>query len=161
MAQTFIENKLINKCFNWDTWVDDFIQSIYDYFGSTSYFDDVSRWMIDVRSENLTSAIEVLYHENWDMQEFNPFELDIRNNAGHCLLTLQIAVWGLYHATHATEFKAPMGFPDRVFRAWSADRIAWIAMLGRDSDTYCATAGPMMVAAGLKFSKEMKKNVKV
>ena len=155
MAQSYIIHELIHKRFNWDTWQEDFTRSIDDYFAG-NIDADIENWKSLVSEFQVDQAFAQI--GNLDVTEYNPFDEDFRFQMGYCLLSLKIGIWGLYHATHNTQFSVP-DYPSRIFRVVGSDRIGWIAMLGYDSDTYCAIAGPMMVAAGLKFSKELAKPV--
>lgn len=153
MAQTYIEWSLVHKKFNWNQWTESFKQSIEDYLKNVSN-SNVKNW-IKLVGDDLERSEMKFFAENWDVSQFNPYLLDLKYTSGYCVMTLKIAMWGLYHATHNTQFTASDKYPSRVFRAVGPDRLGWVAMLGYDSDTYCAVAGPMMVAAGLKFSKDM------
>ena len=44
-------------------------------------------------------------------------------------------------------FDVPEGFPAEIFARRGAWTLAWPAMIGNDSDTYGAVAGPMIAAA--------------
>ena len=66
---------------------------------------------------------------------------------GFCLTTLQIGVWAMQWAyrdqPYPTEY-LPEKFPTEPFLQTGAEVLSWVAMIGRDSDTYGATAGPMI-----------------
>ncbi|MDD4352600.1 MAG: ADP-ribosylglycohydrolase family protein [Candidatus Gracilibacteria bacterium] len=155
MAQTYIECMLMHNKFSWDTWVEDFLESASKYFYDYVVESSIINWLSEVDERK---AIADFRSANWDMKTFDPFQEDLRFKTGYTLISLQIAVWGLYHATHNTDFNA-MGYPSRIFKASGSDRLGWIAMIGHDSDTYCAICAPMIIAAGLKFSEELSRNV--
>ena len=51
--------------------------------------------------------------------------------------------WSLREAP----FPAPAGFPQEVFQRTGPFVLGWVAMIGHDSDTYGAAAGPLITAA--------------
>jgi hypothetical protein len=67
------------------------------------------------------------------------------NSAGYCLLTLQIAVWALQWSVRTDKFTVD-GYPDIIFNRRERSVLGWLALVGYDADTYCATAGPLLVA---------------
>lgn len=91
-------------------------------------------------------AMATFDEANWNMEEFNPFNID-SDGIGYCLLTLQIGLWGLYWSLSDKTIEVPDGFPKEVFEAKGPARLAWVAMCGYDADTYCAVAGALIAAA--------------
>ena len=75
---------------------------------------------------------------------------------GYCLTTLQIAVWAMHWARRGEHYLAerlPAGFPREPFQRTGGDVLGWVALIGRDADTYGATAEPLVAAvAGLPRS---------
>ena len=56
-------------------------------------------------------------------------------------------MWATAWSTRDEAFSVPTGFPFEVFERSGPWTLAWVAMIGHDSDTYGATAGPMIAAA--------------
>ncbi|MHC5057876.1 MAG: ADP-ribosylglycohydrolase family protein [Planctomycetota bacterium] len=106
----------------------------------------VTRWRENVR-DDLPGAWQALKEANWNADSFNPFETSFAGRAGYCLLTLQIAVWAAAWALRDQPLPTPSGFPDEPFERTGPWVLSWVAMIGFDSDTYGASAGPLIAAA--------------
>ncbi|MDH7596984.1 MAG: ADP-ribosylglycohydrolase family protein [Methanothrix sp.] len=154
LAQDYVMWSLMHDSFSWDSWLHDFSSTLYEDIRDISYDPAVKKWM-DVCGSDIDKSLR-RFVESWQHPAaFDPFRQDLSNGGGHCLMSFRIAMWGLYYAIHDDTFKGPQEIPECVFDAEGSDRIGWIAMLGHDSDTYCAIAGAMMAAAGLRFSEEL------
>jgi ADP-ribosylglycohydrolase len=114
----------------------------------------VSAWL-DRVGKALQPAGEALMDADWDPSTFNPFKTEFSGRAGYCLLTLQIGVWALHWSKMNDPFPVPAGFPAEVFERRGAWTIGWPALIGFDSDTYGAVAGPMIAAAHGSVPAEM------
>jgi len=147
MAQTYLIWELLaGKGFS-ETWQAGFLESIDCYFSNTRD-PGIKRWHNDVTEDDrFKHAMSDFTQAQWDMNEFNPFKIVIRGSGGYCLLTLQIAVWSLFWSLKEEALEAPKGFPEEVFEAKGPSRLAWVAMIGHDADTYGAAAGPLIIAA--------------
>lgn len=87
--------------------------------------------------------------------EFDPFTTNYSGRDGYCLLTLQIAIWGLSKSLNKKAPPVPTGFPAEVFERTGPYALSWIAMIGHDSDTYGAVAGPLIAAVHKGLPAEM------
>jgi hypothetical protein len=105
-------------------------------------------WRKNVHKD-LDAAWKTMGTADWDPDTFNPFDERLyRGGMGYVLLTLQIGVWAAAWAKRKKPFPhVPPGFPHEVFERSGPWTLAWVAMIGYDSDTYGATAGPMIAAA--------------
>lgn len=112
----------------------------------------VRQWFERVNGKPLDEAGQRLIGADWDPDSFDPFTLDYAGRSGHSLLTLQIAVWALHWADctrggNEGLFPAPKGLPPDPFVKGGPDGVlGWVAMIGRDSDTYGAVAGALIAA---------------
>jgi len=106
----------------------------------------VHKWLYNVK-DRLPEAAETFLKANWDPHSFTPFGIQFIGRVGYCLLTLQIAVWALYWSLAKKPFETPRGFPEEPFKRGGPDVLGWVALVGYDSDTYAATAGPLIMAA--------------
>jgi hypothetical protein len=92
----------------------------------------------------LKEAQGTLARADFDPHRFNPFQIDYSGREGYSLLTLQIAIWALQWSRLDEPFSVPHGFPSEVFERRGSWTLGWVAMIGHDSDTYGATAGPLL-----------------
>ena len=131
-------------CYSSD-WLDSFYEDWTSYIAGE---DDpfVGEWLDNIR-EDTQAAGETLTEADWNPKSFNPFAIEFNGRDGYCLLTLQIAVWALLWSKSKDEFDVPHRFPAEVFARRGPWTLAWLAMLGRDADSYGAVAGPMLAAA--------------
>jgi len=114
----------------------------------------VRRWLDYVArpgSGAYDSAWDLLEQATFAPEEIDPFAMSYDGREGYCLLTLQIAVWAAAVSELEGPLPTPEGFPAEPFdvpageiAGWRA--IAWIALIGHDSDTYGAAAGPLLAA---------------
>ena len=82
---------------------------------------------------------------------FSPFVGDYSASAGYCLLTLQIAIWALrFSVTNKIEQAAMnlvgLPFPSFVLETRGFWTLGLVPLIGFDSDTYAAVAGPLLAA---------------
>ncbi|MDB5298104.1 MAG: hypothetical protein JWO31_4087, partial [Phycisphaerales bacterium] len=126
-------------------WLDHF------YADWNSYLEDeddphVRQW-VDRTRGHFQAAGEAIEAAAWTRDAFDPFRTDFAGRAGYCLLTLQVGVWALLWSLTKDQFPIPKGFPADAFARRGAWCLAWPALVGHDSDTTGATAGPMVAAA--------------
>ena len=95
----------------------------------------------------IAGAWRTLEGAEWDPDRFNPFGMSFGGKAGYCLLTLQIAVWAVQWSRTDEPFAVPRGYPAEPFERGGTGVLGWVALVGNDSDTYGATAGPLVAAA--------------
>jgi ADP-ribosylglycohydrolase len=108
--------------------------------------DAILRWRGNAERD-FPSAWTKLDEADFDPDSFDPFKIEFAGADGYCLLTLQIAVWAAHWSSHSVAFPTPWRFPADVFRrATGPWFLAAVAMIGHDSDTYGAAAGPMIAA---------------
>lgn len=160
LAQDYVMWSMMHGSFSWDSWLHDFSGTLHEDIKELSYDPAIKRWM-DVCGSDIDKSLK-RFTESWQHPTtFDPFQEDLSNGGGHCMRSFRISMWGLYYATHDDAFEGPHTLPESVFEAKGSDRIGWIAMLGHDADTYCAIAGAMMAAAGLRFSDELSRYTNV
>lgn len=106
----------------------------------------VQRWHARVQ-ESTAEAWSRLTGADFDPHSFDPYRIRFGSSGGYSLLTLQIAVWALHWSLMDEAFPVPAGFPAEVFDRRGPWVLGWVAMIGNDSDTYGATAGPLLAAA--------------
>lgn len=123
-------------------------------------------------SNNMDEAWATLEAADWCPYTFNPF--GITSGRGYCLTTLQVGVWALCwsiedeedfdtdilpEATRAVFAEVHPATADThlegLFDARLHYPLAWVALVGNDSDTYGATAGPLIAAAHGEFPAGM------
>jgi hypothetical protein len=80
---------------------------------------------------------------------FDPFDPRWRSvGHGYSVLTLQVALWALAWAAAGEPYpRVPPHLPAELFGRTGAGVLGWVALVGRDSDWYGATAGPLVAAA--------------
>jgi len=158
LAQTYLITELLQGRGFGEMWLEGFVEAAEDYLEGT---DDgaVLVWLEHVsESGELQKAMSLFCGEigamRWgdsgspdDAPAFDPFRLDYTRGSGYCLLTLKIALWALYWCLEERAYPTPPGFPEEVFAAQGSARLAWVAMIGNDADTYAAVAGPLIAAA--------------
>ena len=111
---------------------------------------------------HLDEAIEQVRDADVDLDRFDPFRLDLTETAGYCLTTLQIAVWATRWAVRGDPIPLPPWVPARVRdRARGPYALAAVALIGHDSDTYAATAGPMIAAATGDVPEEFTEGLEI
>lgn len=118
----------------------------------TSWLDDIrddvcQAWRKIVKPD-LDRAWHTLEEANFDPIFFDPFVISVRGGGGYCLLTLEVAVWATAWSLRGTEpFQPPKVLPEEVFERRGPWVLSWVPLVGFDTDTYGATAGPMIAAA--------------
>jgi ADP-ribosylglycohydrolase len=111
---------------------------------------------------HLDEAIEQVRDADFDPDRFDPFQLDLTETAGYCLTTLQIAVWATRWAVRGDQIPLPPWVPTHVReRARGSYSLAAVALIGHDSDTYAATAGPMIAAATGQVPAEFTEGLEI
>ncbi|HEX8339484.1 MAG TPA: ADP-ribosylglycohydrolase family protein [Tepidisphaeraceae bacterium] len=129
----------------------------------------VAQWLEDVEEGGmLDAAMDSLSKADFDPDSFDPFtHPDLPAKQGWVLLSLQVAVWAMQwcrrpakdYPFEATGVLAPVA---DVFGRRGHDAIGWIPLVGHDSDTYGAIAGPMIAAAcGRPFPRRMTETLAV
>ena len=145
-AQTYLIRQLLEgrQPFAGD-WVGE-LQGRFEMWLGAAAGEVVHRWHENVL-DHLPGAWATLHQADWDADSFNPFAISYSGRAGYCLLTLQIAVWAAQWSLRDAPFAVPTGFPAEVFDRRGPWVLGWVAMIGHDSDTYGAAAGPLIAAA--------------
>jgi ADP-ribosylglycohydrolase len=160
LAQTYLIWELLNgKGFS-ESWQEKFQESLDHYFSDTQD-PEIRGWLKEVAAhDTYEQARDTFTNAEWDMNEFNPFNIDFGGSGGYCLLTLQIAIWGLYWSLRKDAPEVPKGFPPEVFEAEGSSRLGWVAMVGYDPDTYGAAAGSLIAAAHSSLPSGMTDGLK-
>jgi len=122
----------------------------------------ITQWFNNVTKENIQKAIDTIKNTEWSHYEFNPFEYNIGNSAGYCVLTLQIAIWAFQWSLETDIiFDPPKTLSDTPFLKRGVWRLGWIPLIGYDADTYGATAGPFFIAYYKKLPDLMTENLQI
>lgn len=143
-AQTYIIRLLLEGLDLPVHWQEDFRRD-WQAWIATERDSVVHDWIRTV-GDSLDSAWSEFMDADFSPETFDPFAVTYSGRSGHCLLTLQIAVWVLHRSSMKGGFRIPESFPATVFERHGPWALGWAAMLGYDSDTYCSTAGPMLSA---------------
>ncbi|OPY50585.1 MAG: ADP-ribosylglycohydrolase [Methanosaeta sp. PtaU1.Bin112] len=147
LAQTYLIWNLLKDKKLQEDWVESFEVEIDEYFQEIrdaeirDWFDNVGE------NDAYRRSLEKFRETDWEIEQFDPFSIDYERGIGYCLLTLKIAIWGLHWSLEPRAREPPEGFPPEVFEAEGPARLAWVAMIGHDSDTYAAVAGALIAAA--------------
>lgn len=111
----------------------------------------VVRWRDIVGEARIIDALARTH--DVDDPNFNPFNgVSYSGRSGFVLLTLRIALWALRRSLDG-EVPTSDVLPRECFKNTLHDGFAptdvlgWVALIGHDSDTYGAAAGPLVVAA--------------
>lgn len=135
-----------------DDWFDDFFEDWNVYIHQEDD-EEIGKWIDRTRGQ-FQEAGDLLHEADFDPDSFNPFQENYSGRSGYCLLTLQIGVWALEWSNRVgvdAVFDMPDGMPltEEMQRETKDpfDILAWVALIGHDSDTYGATAGPLLAAA--------------
>jgi ADP-ribosylglycohydrolase len=107
---------------------------------------ELNRWRSNTALDS-AKAWAAFHAADFNADSFNPFKTSFDGCSGYVLLTLRIAVWAVQWSLRGDRFEAPPGFPQEVFEKRGGHVLAWVALIGEDSDTYGATAGPLLAAA--------------
>ncbi|MFK5955521.1 MAG: ADP-ribosylglycohydrolase family protein [Planctomycetota bacterium] len=127
------------------SWVTQFRRE-WDFWLCTDDDAVVKEWRDETWEEH-SEAWSVFEAADFHPDSFRPFAPI--EHMGFCLTTLQIGVWAMQWAYRETPYPTqwlPEAFPTDPFLKTGAEVLSWVAMIGRDSDTYGATAGPMIAA---------------
>jgi hypothetical protein len=94
-------------------------------------------------------------------EAINPYWLDYARDSGWCVKSMRIALWAVYWSEQPVERTVEplpewaQGDGGRkylwILRERGFDAIRMISLIGADSDTYAAIAGPLLAA---KFSSQ-------
>jgi len=146
--------------FKRDDWLAHLFKAWNQFRDST---DDayVKQWVERVGEKAINSAWETLAKTPFAPGDFDPFKIDYGGRAGYCVLTLQVAVWALCWSVIDDTYPVPKGFPEELFKLRGANTLAWVALVGNDSDSYAATAGPLLWAAHGKLPESMTAGLEV
>ena len=134
-------------------WLEDF-RAAWDGWLAGCGDPAVRRWREAVRRPGpggYDDAWDTLQQASFAPEQINPFEMTITGRDGYCVLTLQIAVWAAAVSETDRPLPTPPGFPDEPFDVPPGEQaahraLAWVALVGHDSDTYGAVAGPILAA---------------
>lgn len=147
LAQTFLIWELLKDKKLPRDWVESFEAEISGYFQEIRD-PEIRDWFSNVGEDDAYQrSLEKFRETGWEMEQFDPFSIDYGRGTGYCLLTLKIAIWGLHWSLEPRAREPPEGYPSEVFEAEGPARLAWVAMIGHDSDTYAAVAGALIAAA--------------
>ncbi len=130
-----------------DGWLAPFLSAMAGWLGRET--DPAVRlWAERVGPERLNAAYSVLGAADFS-EQFDPFDPRWKSiGAGYSLLTLQIAVWAWRWAILGRPYpRRPAHLPASLFERTGWSVIGWVALVGRDADTYGAVAGPLIAAA--------------
>ncbi|MDD1748499.1 MAG: ADP-ribosylglycohydrolase family protein [Methanothrix sp.] len=159
LAQTHLICDLLEGKEFHEDWVEPFRLEVEDYLACPDD-PEIQMWRDSVSEKgDWQRSMEAFCREDWDMERFDPFRIDYTRGSGYCLLTLKIALWGLFWSMTEEELDAPEGFPVEVFEAQGTSRLAWVAMCGHDADTYAAVAGPLIAATGAELPSGFTENL--
>lgn len=145
-AQTYLLRELLagRNPFATD-WLATFREQFCRWLSSSA-----DEWVVGWRKRvgsHCDTAMEAFGKADFDPDSFTPFR-DFAGADGYCLLTLQIAVWAAIWSQRQQPFPTPNGYPAEVFLNSTGPLfLCAVAMIGRDSDTYGAVAGPLIAAA--------------
>ncbi len=129
-----------------NSWRDDFFESFTEWLQTSK--DPVVRGWSDKTIGQQVDAWTTFLAADFDPDSFQPFGYAFDGKDGYCLLTLQIGVWAALWSQRRSAYPTPKGFPADVFeKAVGPLFFGAVAMIGHDSDTYGATAGPLLAAA--------------
>ena len=109
----------------------------------------VREWAVETAAD-LPEAWQQLEAADFDPDSLCPYADLGAGRDGFCLTTLQVGVWALAWAARGRPYPPewlPPDFPRDPFRFRGGAVLGWVALIGRDADTYGATAGPMIAAA--------------
>lgn len=105
---------------------------------------DVVRWRETIPEAQFIKALTTFAAADWSI-DYDPFRFT--GGQGYSLTTLQIAVWAARWAESGkaySESRIPIQLSRLPFDQTGPNVLGWVAMIGKDSDTYGATAGPLV-----------------
>jgi len=148
---SWVQKKSWQKMFReiWDEW-----------FESMSGDEIVTGWAENV-GDKLGEAWKTFEETEFFPDVFNPFVFSPRGGAGYVLTTLQIAIWATQWARKNEVFKGAEGYPSEIFEKTGPWVLGWVAMTGGDTDSYGATAGPMVASALGGLPEEMLEGLEI
>lgn len=135
-----------------------FVEKTWKPFLKSCTHKDVVAWRDSFTKKQLDDATKKVYTDLSGFETFNPYTHNYDGKAGYVVLSLKIALWALYwsyefeyrpfslrdiNGLSAIVFKNP---GDRPFNV-----IMWVALIGEDSDTWCAISGSILSA---RFSRK-------
>jgi len=145
-AQTWLLGELLGGRAPFErAWVDEFRARFTAWLDATD--DAVCRRWRERVGDALPAAWRALAEADFDPDTFNPYAESYRGRMGYVLLTLQIGVWAAAWSLRGEPFPTPPGLPAEIFTRTGPWTLCWVAVIGADSDTYGATAGPLIAAA--------------
>ena len=160
-AQTFLcmwllEREAVTEL-PYGDWLDEF-EELFRQWLDAEDDEAIVGWRRDVQEAEIEDAFFRLHQMERELEHgFDPYTTDISGQQGFCLLTFQIALWALRWSLKTDEESAtaqyplvPKEFDSRLFRKGGPFTLSWVALIGYDSDTYGATAGPLIAAAWSK-----------
>jgi ADP-ribosylglycohydrolase len=141
-------------------WMDDFFECFTEWLQECR--EPFVRGWFDKTVTQQTRAYQTFHDACFDPDSFQPFGYAFNEKDGYCLLTLQIAVWAALWSRRNEPYPTPKGFPKEVFeRAVGPLFLAVVPMIGHDSDTYGACAGPLLAALHGQVPPELSDGLKV
>lgn len=128
--------------------------------------DDIStrwlNWAKGQERQRWDESWSKLFAINWRVNAYNPY--GDTSMQGWVLRTLRVAIWGqcvsLMNDHEPIEI-LPKWWPESIRNLKGPDRLAWIAMIGADSDTYGATSGAMIMSCHQKLRLSISENLKI
>ena len=106
---------------------------------------DTLFWLRETRDAMKTAETKVL-NELEGFNNFDPFSFFYKGVSGYCTLTLKISLWALHWSFSENIPKVPEWLPEWPFKEKKFESIMSVVLIGADSDTYGATAGPLLAA---------------
>ena len=166
LAQTWLLHGLLANraadqppAFDGDGWLDAFGRRVEAWLAAEGD-PHVVQWLTRVGQPRVWAAMDALRAADFSAG-FDPFAPENRRiGQGYSVLTLQIGVWALRWALRNEPYApVPDLLPPEPFARTGFGVIGWTALLGRDSDTYGATAGPLVAAAFGALPESMTGNL--
>lgn len=136
----------------WTRWI--------EWYNDTKTDEAIEKWSNNV-AEEYPRAYKALKDADFNCESFNPFEYSPLGSAGYVLTTLQTALWGANWSLKDDDLSVPDGYPKEAFKKKGPYVLGWLAMTGGDTDTYCATAGPIIAAAHGSLPDELIEGLEI
>jgi ADP-ribosylglycohydrolase len=156
-AQTWMLWQLLHASPPPSEWVPAFRSEFMQWLNDVKDLE-ILAWRKEVHDQ-LEPAWALLAKAEWDPSRFNPFTANL-SQMGYVLLTLQIAWWALQWSLRDQPFTAPPnGLAPEVFAHTGQWVLSWVALIGKDSDTYGASAGPLIAAADKGLPSDLTDNL--
>jgi len=145
VIQTWIQRRMLDGQTIGDQWQSDAISAVLDWKDRCASEDGVlARWLDTVGSD-FNTAIDIMSHLDGSL-DYNPYSPNAIQHQGYVLTTLQIGVWALRWALEGVPFPSAPDWLKPVTARTGVDTLAWVACIGRDSDTYGAVAGSLLAS---------------